>query len=249
MTGYTVFLKDPLLPPLAPLDFMAKRLGGTAEAEKFLRANPCFLGRNLTLDAAKPLAEEAASAGLPAVLAAEADLAALPRAWKPSKIAPAGTGFNADLSGIRTFVPYESVSLITAGAFDALLPPVTLEPIRKDLLENVKKLAGMPVSRQTLPATRSPFFRAEVITEKGELRLVLEQENLDYSGLGKEREQSSFLNFRKLLDILAASALNALKNPFLEAFLAGKPAAPFKLSSEQACETDTARLLLLAPRR
>lgn len=248
MTGYTVFLKDPLLPPRAPLDFMAQRLGGTAGAEKFLGENPGFLGRHLTLEAAKTLAEAAAKAGLRTVLAAESDLAVLPPALKPVKITLEGTGFHADVCGVRNFVAYDSVSLITAGTFDSVLPPVTLEPIRKDLLEEVKKLAGMEILRQTLPATKETFFRAEVIAQAAALRLVLEAENLDYSGLGKERTYSSFLNFRKLLEILSGSSIKALRNPFLEAFLSGKPLARLKLASEQACETDTARLLLLAPR-
>ena len=248
MTGYAVFLRDPFLPPRAPLELMARRLGGAAGAEEFLGENPGFLGRHLTLEAAKSLAEAATKAGLQTVLAAEAAVAALPPALKPVKITPAGTGFHAGMPGARNYISYDSVSLITAGAFDPVLPPVTLEPLRKGLLEEVKKLAGMEIPRQTLPAARETFFRAEVIARAAEVRLVLEAENLDYSGLGKERTHSSFLNFRKLLQILSGSSMKALRNPFLEAFLSGKPLARLKLASQQACETDTARLLLLSPR-
>jgi len=248
MTGYTVLLKDTRQPPLAPLAFLSGRLGGRSEAEDFLRHNPAFLGRNLTLEAAQALAGSAAQEGLDNIIAAEADLPVLPPplTGSPIKITPADNGFYADASGARNFVPYESVTLIAAGAFDAKLPPVTLQPLKEDVLEGIKKLAGMDVTRQTLPAVRETFFRADLLAEQGELRFLLEPENLDFSGLGRAREPSSFINFRTLLDLLSRSAFKAVKNPFLEAFLGGKPLAPFKLASARACETETARLLLLS---
>jgi hypothetical protein len=249
MTGYAVLLKDARSQPLAPLAFMTGRLGSKAEAESFLRQHPAFLGRNLTLEAAQALAAMAELEELQTVIAAEADMPVLPPPLKgsPVKITPAGAGFYAEAAGARNFVPYESVTLISAGAFDANLPPVTIEPLRRDVFEEIKKLAGIPVPPpQTMPAVKETFFRADILAENGELRFLLEPENLDYSGLGQARAPSSFVNFRTLL--LSRSAFKAVKNPFLEVFLAGKPAAPFKLASARACETETARLLLLSTR-
>jgi len=245
-----VALKDPAAAPLTPADFLLTRGYTRDSARLFMRSQPGFLGRALTLADARALAQAAGDAGLATVLVRETDIPLPPAAVRAAKLEPKAGGFDIVAGGAIKFIPYGSVSLIAAAAFDAPAGQPRLETLGHGLFAGLMRLAGIkgyePVS-ETGPL--ETFFRADLIAEDGALRLLLEPENLDFSPLGAARSHSSLVNFRILLATLAAGCPGAVKNPFLTAFLANSPLAPLKLASPEACDTSLSRLLLLTPKR
>jgi hypothetical protein len=95
---------------------------------------------------------------------------------------------------------------------------------------------------------KETFFRADIMAENGELRLLLEPENMDFSTLGGARAHSSQQNFKAVLALLAARCPGAVRSCLLDPLLEGRPLAPFKYASAEACDAALSRLLLLAPR-
>jgi hypothetical protein len=245
-----VALRDPAAAPLAPAGFLAARGYGKDAARTLMRSQPGFLGRALTLEAARELAGAASAAGLETLLVREADIPAPLPAIKVLKLEPGAGGFTVQAGGALKEIPYASVSLIAAAAFDAPAPRPSLEALERSLFVKLMRLAG---AETPAPATdlgpMETFFRADLIAEDGALRLLLEPENMDFSPLGPGRSHSSLVNFRALLAALAASCAGAVQNAFLVAFLANRPLAPYKLASAEACETSLSRLLLAASRR
>ncbi|MDD2806096.1 MAG: hypothetical protein PHV33_11115 [Elusimicrobiales bacterium] len=246
MSQYAALLKDPLAELLAPAAFLAGRPGATRDsAQFFLRANPGFLGRNLPLEAARELSEAAGLAGFGTLLVPEAELPALPTPMPAEKIEVKGNGFSAKLPGAVIFIPYDSVTVIAAAAWDAEALPDTVQALKPGLFAKIAALAGAPLP--PVPAApKETFFRADVIGGEEVLRVTLKPEALDFSPLGPARSPSSLINFRLLLDTLATPCFGAVKNGFLPAFLASAPLAPHKVASPEAADLALSRLLLLS---
>ncbi|MEI7529325.1 MAG: hypothetical protein WCK76_10310 [Elusimicrobiota bacterium] len=244
MSVYAVALKDPAAPPLAAAGFLA----GTGEyskdsAREYLRRQPGFLGRRLTLEAAVGLRAQAAAAGLEAMLLDEAAIP-VPPPLSPVKIELKGTGFYFTAAAAVEFVPYEAVTVLAAGAYDAPVEPLNLAALKASVFMKIRdSVLGTPEMSTAARAPLETFFRADIVAGEGRLRLLLEPEKLDFSPLGAERGQASLANFRTLLGKLAAPAFGAAKNAFLRAFLAGEPLALLKLASPEACDLELARLL------
>lgn len=243
MSLYAVALRAAEAPTLAPAPVLAAAGRSPEEAAAFLRANPGFLGRRLPLAEARALAEAAALAGLPALIAAEADLPAPPLAVFPERIEIADDGFYAAAAGARLFVPYDSVTLIAAAAYEAPVEPATLPAFKAGLLARITALAGRRPPELPVPA-RETFLLADLVA--GPLRLRLRPEDLDFSPLGRELSLSSEANFRKLLGEIAARSFKAAGSACLAALLAGRPLGPLRYGGAGACDEALTRLLLAA---
>ncbi|OGR75368.1 MAG: hypothetical protein A2X32_12660 [Elusimicrobia bacterium GWC2_64_44] len=246
MTQYAALLKDPLAPLLAPEAFLAGRPGsGRDPAQRFLRANPGFLGRNLPLEAARELSEAAGLAGFGTLLVPEGELPAPPMCMPAEKLEFKGNGFSAKLHGAVIFIPYDSITVIAAAAWDAEASPDTVQALAPGLFAKIAALAGAPLP--PVPAApKETFFRADIIGGEGPLRLTLRPEALDFAPLGPARSPSSLINFRLLLDKLVTPSFGAVHNSFLPAFLASVPLAPHKFASPEAADLSLSRLLLLS---
>jgi len=242
---YAVALKAPQVPTLAPAPALAAAGRSTEEAEAFLRANPGFLGRRLPLADARALADAAALAGWPALIAAEAGLPAFPPAVFPEKIEIADDGFYAEAAGARLFIPYDSVTVISAAAYEAPVEPATLQALKAGLLARITALAGRRPPEIPAPA-RETRLLADIIGGPGPLRLRLKPEDLDFSPLGRELSPSADTNFSKLLGEIAARAFRAAGSACLAALLAGRPLEPLRYSGAEACDEALTRLLLAA---
>ena len=249
-SAFAVALKDPAAEPLAAAAFLSALKGYTRDsARAFLQRQPGFLGRGLTLDAARALKTAAAAAGFATVLSAEEDIPCPPPAVKALKLEPKAAGFTVLAGGTATFVSFESVTLFTAAAFDAPVPPADLNALGSGLFRKIRRLAAFPSFAPVPVPPRETFFRADVICEGGRLRLLLEPETLDFSPLGADRSLSSFENYKKLLHRVSGPCFHAVKNHFLSALLSGLPLTPLKLSSPEACDLEISRLLLVTPQR
>lgn len=243
MSLYAVALKAAEVPTLAPAPVLAAAGQSSGEAAAFLRANPGFLGRRLPLAEARALAADADKAGFPTLIAAEADLPAPPPAVFPEKIEIADDGFYATAAGARLFVPYDSLTLIAAAAYEAPVEPATLPAFKAGLFSRLYALAGRRPPELPLPA-RDTFLLADILA--GPLRLRLKPDDLDFSPLGRELSLSSEANFRKLLGEIAARAFRAAGSACLAALLAGRPLGPLRYSGAEACDEALTRLLLAA---
>ncbi|HNW44513.1 MAG TPA: hypothetical protein PKI19_08405, partial [Elusimicrobiales bacterium] len=186
----------------------------------------------------------AAAAGFEAMLVCEDAVPVPPIAVKPVKIEFKGSGFDFT-AGLIEFIPYEAVTIFSAGVFDAPVQPLNTDALRDNVFFKLRsRLPGPPPLPEPRTA-KETFFRADLIADGGRLRLLLEPENLDFSALGAERSHSSLVNFRTLLGKLAAPTFNAVKNGLLAAFLAGQPLANLKFASAAACDAELSRLLLI----
>lgn len=245
MSLYAVALRAVQADTLAPAPVLTAAGKSPDEAAAFLRANPGFLGRRLPLAEARALAEAADLAGLPALIAAEAGLPAPPPAVFPQKIELADDGFFATAAGSRLFIPYGSVTVIAAAAYEAPVEPATLPALKTGLFSKLYALAGRPLPPAAAPASET-FLLADVIGGPGPLRLRLKPEDLDFSPLGAELSPSSEANFRKLLGELAARSFTAACSACLAALLAGRPLRPLRYAGAGACDEALTRLLLAA---
>jgi hypothetical protein len=246
VSQYAVLLKDPLAELLAPAAFLSGLKGsGRDAALAFLRLNPGFMGRNLTMEAARDLSAAAGQAGFETLLVPETALPALPKPLPAEKLEPKTGGFSARIPGAVVFIPYDSITIFAAAAWDAQVLPDTLQALKPNLFEKLAALAGMPAQPQPA-ALRETFFRADIIGGEGPLRLVLKPEALDFSPLGAARSTASLANFRVLLDTLATPAFGAVTSSFLTAFLASAPLAPHKVASPEAADLALSRLILLS---
>lgn len=249
MSTYALTLKDPAAEILAPAAFLAGVKGYDREsARNFLRAQPGFLGRNLQLEAARGLAAAAAAAGFETLLVEETAIPAPPRPIEADRIEPKGSGFEARAGGALTFIPYEAVTIFSAAAYDAVTLPDNLQALKPGLFEKLARLVGEPPPPTPTPQ-RETFFRADIIFGEERLRLLLKPEKLDFSPLGPARSPSSLVNFRALLDTLSAPCFKTARNAFLQAFIAGRPLTPLKISSPEAADQELSRLLLLTTKR
>ncbi len=262
MSLYALALKEASIEPLAPASFLTGVKGYNRDsARAFLRAQPGFLGRNLQLEAARELAAAAGLAGFETMLVEETAVQAPPRPIEAEKIEPKGNGFNATAGGAITFVPYESITVFTAAAYDAFTVPDTIQAMNPGVFEKMARLVGAETPKVPAPV-RETFFRADIIfglerqrhplsgSERSErLRFLLKPENLDFSPLGPARSPSSLINFRVLLDIISASCFKAAKNVFLQAFITGRPLTPLKIAAPEAADLELTRLLLLTAKR
>ena len=245
MSLYAVALKAPAVPTLAPAPALAAAGRSPDEAAAFLRSYPGFLGRRLPLAEARALAETAALAGWPALIAAEADLPAFPPSVFPEKIEIADDGFYAAAAGARLFVPYDSVTVIAAAAYEAPVEPATLQALKAGLLVRITALAGRRPPELPLPA-RETRLLADIIGGPGPLRLRIKPEDLDFSPLGRELSPSADANFRKLLGEIAGRSFRAAGSACLAALLAGRPLGPVRYGGANACDEALTRLLLAA---
>ncbi|OGS12437.1 MAG: hypothetical protein A2285_04580 [Elusimicrobia bacterium RIFOXYA12_FULL_57_11] len=250
MSLFAVALKDHAAPPLAALPFLAGvKDFNRASAREVLRRQPGFLGRALSLEAAGELRASAAAAGFETMLVQEEEVPAPPPPLRTVKIELKGNGLYSTAAGAVEFIPYGEIQLLSAGAFDAPVPPVTMEALKDSLFLKIRaSLPGGAAQGPRAGAPRETFFRADLLAGDGRLRLLLEPETLDFSPLGALRSQSSLVNFRTLLGKIAAPAFNAVKNAFLNTMLAGAPLADLKLASAAACEAELAYLLLFKKR-
>ena len=180
----------------------------------------------------------------------EEAIPAPPPPLRAVKLELKGSGFNYTAASLINFIPYEAVTVLTAGAFDAPVQPLNTEALNASVFYKMRNelLGGGPMSTELNPA-KETFFRADLLAGGGKLRLLLEPENMDFSTLGVERGQSSHSNFRTLLGKLAAPAFGAAKNAFLLALLAGKPLTPLKLASAEACDLELSRIILATARK
>jgi hypothetical protein len=242
---YAVALKAPQVPTLAPAPALAAAGKSPGEAAAFLRSNPGFLGRRLLLADARALADTASLSGFPAIIAAEADLPAPPAAIFPEKIELANDGFYASAAGTRHFIPYDSVTVIAAAAYEAPVEPATLSALKAGLLARIAALTGRP-GHVSPPQARETFLLADIIGGPGPLRLRLKPEDLDFSPLGRELSPSSEANFRKLMGEIAARSFRAAGSACLTALLANRPLGPLRYSGASACDEALTSLLLAA---
>lgn len=245
MSLYAVALKTLQVPTLAPAPALVAAGKSSGEAAAFLRSNPGFLGRRLPLAEARALAETAALAGFPALIAAEADLPAPPVAIFPEKIEIANDGFYASAAGARLFIPYDSVTVIAAAAYEAPVEPATLPALKAGLFASIASLAGRP-GQESPPPARETFLLADIIGGPGPLRLRLKPEDLDFSPLGRPLAPSTEANFRKLLGEIAARSFRAAGSACLAALLAGRTLGPLRYSGASACDEALTSLLLAA---
>lgn len=248
MSLFALALKDPAADPAAAYAFLCGGAGLSRDAALlFQRGNPGFLGRALPADGAEKLRSAAAAAGLQTALFAEEDLPLPPTPLKVAKIDCKPTGFYVQAAGAVTFVKNEDVLLAAAWAWDAPVPPPSQEALKASVFEGIRRLAGLPGYEPRRDPPRDTFFRADLVAaaEEGPVRLLLAPENLDFSPLGARREHSSLINFRLLLDAITAPAFKAARNGTLNAFLAGRPLAPFKAAGPEACDAGLSLLLLL----
>ena len=249
MSLYALPLKEAAIEPLAPAAFLSGVKGYNRDsARDFLRAHPGFLGRNLQLETARELAAAAEQAGFETMLVPETDLPLPPPCLETDRIEPKGSGFNARAAGALTFIPYDSIIIFSAAAFDAPAVADSIPALKPGLIEKLALLAGAP-PMPAPTAHKETFFRADIIGGEERLRLLLKPENLDFSPLGPARSPSSLANFRALLGLLAAPAFNAVKNRFLQALIAAQPLTNLKVASPEAADLELSRLLLLSNRR
>lgn len=250
MSLYALPLKDPGAGPLDPARFLsaAQRLPPEA-VRAFLTANPGYLARKMPLEPARALAAAADSAGFPALLVGEEDLPAVPPPLAAEKISPLEGGFEASVPGAAVFVPYDSIRVLCAWAYDDAALPDTAEALEPGLAARLAALAGLKPPEPPAPP-KETFFRADIVTDApGTARIVLRPENLDFSALGRAISYSSLQNFRLLLDALSTPAFAALKGSFLPAFLSSRPLAGLKAASEEAADAGLSRLILLGRAR
>lgn len=250
MSVFALALKDPAAPPEAAAAFLASAgFSDKDAAREFVRRNPGFLGRSLTLEAAEKLRAAATAAGLATALFDEGELNPPPLPLRAARLEPKGTGFNVQAGGAIVFMKYEDVRLIAAAAYDAPVPPPSQEALKASIFDGVRRLAGLPGYEPALSEPpKDTFFRADLVMADG-TRLLLEPEGLDFSALGPSRSHSSLVNFRALLDALSAPAFKAVRNAFLLTFLASKPIAAMKTAGPEACDTALSLLLLLIAKR
>lgn len=245
MSLYAVAIRAVQAATLAPAPVLVSSGKSPDEAAAFLRSNPGFLGRRLQLPEARALAEAAALAGWPALIAAEADLPTPPPAVFPQKIELADDGFCASAAGSRIFIPYGSVTVIAAAAYEAPVEPATLPALKAGLFSRLYALAGRPLPPAPAPASET-FLLADIIGGPGPLRLRLKPEDLDFSPLGAELSLSCEANFRKLLGEIAARSFTAAGSACLAALLAGRSLRPLRYAGAGACDEALTRLLLAA---
>ena len=246
MSKYAPVLKDPLAELLALAPLLGGIKGSSRDlAVRFLRSNPGFAGRNMPLEAAQALASAAARAGFEAMVVPETALTPPQQPLTAEKIEIKGEGFNARSAGAVHFIPFESITVFSAAAYDAQSLPDTVQALKPGLFAKLAALAGAGLPPRVTPP-KDTFFRADIIGGAGPLRLQLKPEALDFSPLGGGLSPSSLENFRALLGQLSAPAFGAVKNNFLRVFLANQLLAPHKVASAQAADLELTRLLLLS---
>lgn len=245
MSLYAVALKAVTVPTLDPAPVLTAAGKSPEEAAAFLRSYPGFLGRRLPLDQARALAETAALAGWPALIAAEAGLPAPPPPVFPEKIEIADDGFYATAAGARLFIPYDSVTVIAAAAYEAPAETATLPALKAGLFSRLYALAGRPLPPAPAPPSETRLL-ADIIGGTEPLRLRLKPEDLDFSPLGRELSLSSEVNFRKLLEEITARSFKAAGSACLAALRSGRPLRPLRYSGAGACDEALTRLLLAA---
>ena len=245
MSLYAVALRAIQAPTLAAAPVLTAAGKPADETATFLRATPGFLGRRLPLADARALAEAAAAAGFPVIIAAEAGLPVFPPAVFPEKIEIADDGFYASAAGSRLFIPYASVTVIAAAVYEGPVEPATLSALKAGLFSRLYALAGRPLPPSPAPESETRLL-ADIIGGPGPLRLRLRPEDLDFSPLGKELSPSSEANFRKLLGEVAARSFTAAGSACLAALLAGRPLGPLRYGGAEACDEALTRLLLAA---
>lgn len=248
MSGFAVALTAAEAQPGPAAEFLAGRPGfSLRSAREYLRGNPGFLGRALPLDAAAEVRTAAEAAGLACSLFPEEALLPPPSPLKPRALRPGPSHFEVLSDRPPFFVDYAQVTALSAAGWEAPPPPSGRPALIPGLLRRLLEAAG---ADRLPPPARGPletYFRADLVTSAG-LRLLLEPESLDFSGL-EGSGPSAAANFRGLLLVLSSRSPGARRNLFLAAFLEGRDLAPLKVAGPEAADLDLARLLLTAPRR
>jgi len=247
VSGFAVALTAAEAHPGPAAEFLARRPGfSLRSAREQLRRSPGFLGRALTLNAAAELRSAAEAAGLPCAIFPEEELGDLPAPLKPGALLPGPSGFKFFSGNAPVFVNYSQITALSVACWDAPPPASGHAALLPGLFRRLLEAAG---ANRLPPPARGPLethLRADLVTAAG-LRLLLEPESLDFSGLAG-RGPSAAANFRALLRELSGRTPGARRNLFLGAFLEGRDLAPLKLSGPDAADLDLARLLLTAPR-
>ncbi|MBI5745358.1 MAG: hypothetical protein HY952_12515 [Elusimicrobia bacterium] len=247
MSGYAVALAAASGDPRRAARFLAGLRGGDArQAAVFLRGNPGFLGRALTLAAAKDLMESAKRTGLPAALFAEEDLPPAPAPFSVTALTFLPDGVSVNYGEQELPLAYSDIASISAAAWDAPAPPPELRLLKAQTAASVITSAGGDAGEPYTPPQET-LLRADVLA--GATRLLLAPENMDFSALGPERSASSLQNLRLLLGRLRAAAPGAAVNATLAALLESAPLAPLKVDGPEAADLEVSRLLLLTSRR
>jgi len=247
VSGFAVALTAAEAHPGPAAEFLAARPGfSLRSAREQLRSSPGFLGLALTLEAAAALRADAEAAGLPCAIFPEEELRRLPAPIKPGAILAGPSGFEFFSGAEPVLAEYAQVTAFAAYGWDAPPPASGHAALRPGLFRRLLEAAG---ANRLPPPARGPletYLRADLVTAAG-LRLLLEPESLDFSGLAG-RGPSAAGNFQALLRELSGRTPGARRNLFLGAFLEGRDLAPLKLSGPDAADLDLARLLLTAPR-
>ena len=163
MSLFAVALKDHAAPPLAALPFLAGvKDFNRASAREVLRRQPGFLGRALSLEAAGELRASAAAAGFETMLVQEEEVPAPPPPLRTVKIELKGNGLYSTAAGAVEFIPYGEIQLLSAGAFDAPVPPVTMEALKDSLFLKIRASlpGGTTTTRSTISWKSSKAFRS-----------------------------------------------------------------------------------------
>lgn len=250
---YCVLHKDPGYSREKAAAFLAgERCIDPAEAAAAVRACPGFLLENASLDKASAFNLRASATGLETVLLSHKDLREPPPAIAVSKIELRTEGFYHVRASAREYVPFEAVRMLTACAFDIEVPAkAAMEPAAMEagLIASLRARYfpfALPLGdkyREPPPAAAAPVretvFLADIFTGGPEpLRLRINCDEQDYSGIGPKKTVSSLENFRTLLDELSARAFGTRRNAFLEALLKKEPLAPLKYPSAEAYEKE-----------
>ncbi len=243
----------------------AERCVSRVEAAAAFKKSPGFLLENAELGKSSAFNLRASAFGLETILVSQRDLKSPPPASVLSKIEFTTEGFNYFSNCAGDYVPFEAVKSVTACAFAAEMPSAdevdTLWPLQTDSPQTTGQDAGiihylraryfpfaLPFGGKYRQPSETPrhstpsgetVFRADILTSgPGPLRLAINCDKHDYSGLGARKTLSSFENFRIVLDELSSRASGAVRNPFLQALLGKKTLSGLKYPSAEAYEKE-----------
>lgn len=258
---YCVLHKDPGYSREKAAAFLSgERCIDLPEAAAAVRAAPGFLLENASLGKSSAFNLRASAYGFETVLLSHNDLKSPPPPATVSKIELRTEGFYYVHGSVKEHVPFGSVRMITACAFDVEVPvkePAVMEagliaslraryfPFALPLGDKDGKPAAAPLPQA--PA-RETVFLADIFTGgPPPLRLHVPCDEQDYSGIGPKKTVASLENFRVLLDELSARAFGTRRNSFLDALLKKAPLGPLKYPSVEAYEKELVWLATILP--
>ena len=250
---FCVIHKNLSYSPERTADFLAvERCVSRVEAAAAFKKNPGFLLEKAELGKASAFNLRASAFGFETLLLSQTDLRIPPPASVLSKIEFEADGFCFFSNSAKEHLPFSSIKAVIAGAYGIEKPPTpsTAEPgtglmnsLRARYFPFALPLGDKHQSPSIAPLSPAPpketVFRADILTsDPVPLRLTINCDEHDYSGLGAKKTLSSFENFRLLMEELSPRAYEAVKNPFLQTLLDKNDLSRFKYPSADAYEKE-----------